>query len=167
MCPLALALQVLRHSAYVPQKHQEFPTLPQGAFPLPLSTQNPRVPIRVTSWAAPAGEEDGVALLRAQATTRQIKVTVRQFALTAAFALTCHKAQGCTISALIIGAWQASGGGRTGYTYVALSRVRGAASLCVMQQLARGSGARTEVDEEMQRLRQQLFQPTQARLGML
>lgn len=150
---VANALQVrglvLQHVAHRPDEQQQFPGLPVGCFP--LLTEKSRT-------AAPDGKK---------------QYSVRQLPVVPAFAMTGHKCQGTTLSALVVASWgdpsdrNYLGRNSTGWAYVVLSRVRTRNTLYLVDCMPDVSEFKPRVDiaSEMQRLRRILFEPTAKRLA--
>ena len=128
-----------------------FPDLPVGCFPLFL---------RKSYKIVVAPKTIGVH--------RQVQV--RQFSLTPAHALTGHKAQGATLSKVLVAQWKAAAKfnvGRDGWIYTMLSRVRSINDLFVVTPLPTDPERfppRIDLINEFARLRRVCFQPTLERL---
>ena len=107
---------IFKHSLQTWEKDHSFPSLPEGFFPLVVTTKNTTVP------------------LGSNGETFRVKTTL--FPCELATVLTGHKMQGQTVPSVILGNLSARHKyGRTGWIYVVLSRVTTVSGLKLMTPL--------------------------------
>jgi len=137
---------VVRHTSYRPSASQQYGSLQENEFPVPVWT----------AW------DKAKRTVRFQG--KQLELGIAQLACVPASALTGHKIQGATLASLLIASWART---TAAWKYVALSRVRSRDSLFLLHQLVQRQTHDKHlaaVNQEMGRLQRELFDPTSRRL---